>query len=145
MEKTFPRIWCFSYAEGVKQISPGQSQAMQSRGAALGSKPFAIAVEGWISNQSPRGRDRSKPRCVSASAKCRLINTVALGREIRIRSNPGRRDSRFRSNHLPWADLCNAFGVKTQQKRNVKTSKRTLQACAPVGRISPGTYKLVTL
>jgi hypothetical protein len=33
------------YAEGVKQISPGQSQATQSRGAALGSDQLESAVE----------------------------------------------------------------------------------------------------
>jgi hypothetical protein len=46
------------YAEGVKQISPGQSQATQSRGAALGFKPFTTAVESSISNQSPRPRPK---------------------------------------------------------------------------------------
>jgi ferrochelatase len=35
--------------------------------------------------------------------------------EYQIR-DPGRRDSRYRSNHLPWANFCNAFGVKTKQR-----------------------------
>jgi hypothetical protein len=105
-----------SYAEGVKQHSPGQSQATQSRGAALGEKNQHERSSARFSNQSSRCRDRNRPRSVSASAKwrsrgCRFARpmnakTVTQGGVILATAR----------NHLPWAMLFNAFGVKGSKR-----------------------------
>ena len=55
------------------------------------------------------------PRVVSASS-CWRSHGGLLSRPIdRKHVNPGRRDSRCRSNHWPWALLLNTFGVRMQE------------------------------